>query len=81
MILTFEEKPNKKYEIQDEHVEEIFDYIKTQLADIFEQYKNNDRDSLIASSAIACIAESLKQKLSNDFGANRIIEILQAVEI
>jgi hypothetical protein len=81
MIITFGEKENKQYEVQDEHVETIFDDVKNEVNKILEKYMDNNRDLLITLSSLGSIYNSLNQRIINDFGADQIIETLQAKEI
>lgn len=81
MIITFEEKRNKQYEIQDEHVDEIFEEVKESMIQIYEKYNISDKDVLIASLASICLAEHLKKTLSNKYGSDKIIQITNAKEI
>jgi len=81
MIVTFDDKPNKKYEAQDDHVDEIFESIKTQMIAICDKYKNNDRDLIIAVSTMGIMSDIAKNTLRKQYDSDKIIEILQANEI
>jgi hypothetical protein len=81
MIVTFEEKENKQYEVQDEHVEAIFENVRNEIDNIVLQYENNSRNIIITILSLNSISKSLMQRLSNDFGADKLIETLKAKEI
>ena len=81
MIVTFEEKENKKYEIQNKHVDEIFENVKKGMLNIFEQYKKSDKDLAIATIAAGSLGKELNQWLSNEYGADEIIKITEAEEL
>jgi hypothetical protein len=81
MIVTFEEKDNKKYEIQNEHVDQIFENVKTMLDSVFEKYGYSDKDTMIATVSLVCIVEKIKNKITNEYGADKIIELTGAKEL
>jgi hypothetical protein len=80
MIVSFEEN-GKKYEVQNEHVDEIFEKVKTDIQKIFDQYQDSGKDVLIALIAAGSVTKSLMQFASNEYGVNDIIETVGGIEI
>jgi pyruvate/2-oxoacid:ferredoxin oxidoreductase alpha subunit len=80
MIVSFKEN-NKSYEIQDKHVDEIFNKVKSDMLKIYEQYSESDKDAMIALIASGCVTKSLMQFASNKYGVDDIIETVGGVEI
>jgi C-terminal processing protease CtpA/Prc len=81
MIVTFEEKNSEQYEVQNEHVENIFNSIKDEITTVLEKYKNSNKDLLIALMSIEGIVKELNQRMSNEYGADKIIEFVGAIKL
>lgn len=79
MIIKFEEK-DKTYEAQNDHMDEIFEVVKNKLFEIYESYTNN-KDVCIAVIASGCVANAAEQFLSDTYGADKLIKILDAKEV
>lgn len=80
MIVSFDEN-GKTYEVQNEHVDEIFENVKSEIQKIFDQYQENGKDVMIALMAAGCITKSLMQFASNKYGADDIVETVGGVEL
>lgn len=81
MIITFEELNNKRYEIQTERSDEIFNELKKDLKNMFEKYKDNEKEFFTAFLSIGCLVEKLNQAYSDEYGAKKIIDMVGAKEI
>jgi len=80
MKVTFSEN-NKRYEIQNDHVDEIFENVKRDMDSIFAKYTESSKDALIALISVSCITKALMQWTSNKYGVDDIVETIGAVEI
>ena len=80
MLVTFNEN-GKTYEVQNEHVSNIFDDVKAAMSAIYEKYRISDMDLIIAVTASECIASSVMQGISDRYGVDSIVEILNAKEV
>jgi len=80
MFIEFEEKDSKVYESHNDHVEEIFKAVKEKICEIYETYTNNE-DVCIAIIVSACVANEAQQFLSDKYGADKLIEMLDAKEV
>lgn len=79
MIITFNEKDGKKYEVQSDHVEKIFDDVKEKMVNILAGYEDNEENLLIAATSLGSVANVLLQMISDKIGADKVIEMLGAV--
>lgn len=80
MIVEFKEKPGKKYEVQDEHVEEIFNTMKKAIVDKFESIKHEHRDFVVSVMALSVLSSELNQLLVDTIGTEEIIKLSKAIE-
>lgn len=81
MVVTFKALEGRSFEVQNEHVDKIFEDVKAQMTKIFDQYEKCDKDVLIALMSACSIATDLNQWASNTYGVDRIIETVGAKEI
>lgn len=81
MLETLKSKRKEGYEVSEEHVDEIYNHIKTEMTKIFEKYKGSDKDLMIAIMASACIANNLNQGFSDKFEAYKIVKMVEAKDI
>ena len=80
MFIAFEEKDFKTYEVQNDLADEIFKTVKNKLYEIYESYTNN-KEVCIAVVASSCVANAAEQFISDTYGTDQLIEILDAKEV
>jgi hypothetical protein len=78
MVVTFEEKNNQKYEIDNKDTDKIFEDVKADVLEMLKKYKNDDIDLITTVLSLGCVANELKQSLSNRYGADKIINVTNA---
>jgi len=82
MIVTFKEKDNQKYEIDNMKLDEIFEDTKSEILTMFEKYKESNFEELIYFTfSLGAIFDSLQQSLSNKYGADKIIKTINAKQL
>lgn len=80
MIITFQEKDSQKYEVDNVDTDEIFEDIKADILNILKKHKS-DIDLITSVFALGCIFNELQQSLSNRYGADKVIDIINAKPI
>lgn len=78
MIITFKEKDNKQYEIDNVDTDKIFERMKADILFLLKKYKHDDIDLITSVFSLGCISDILKQSMSDRYGADRIIDITNA---
>lgn len=78
MIITFQEKDNQKYEIDNIDTDKIYEDIKADILNILKKHKRDDIDLITSVFSLGCIADLLQQSLSDRYGADKIIQITNA---
>lgn len=81
MVITFQEKDNTKYEIDNVDTDKIFEETKENILRDLEKHKTDDCDLITTVFSYGAIIEELKQSLSNKYGADKIIKIIGAKPI
>jgi hypothetical protein len=82
MIVTFKEKNNQKYEIDNAKLNKIFEDTKSDILNVFEKYKQSDFEELIYFTfSLGSLFDKLQQSLSDKYGADKMIEVTNAKPI
>ena len=81
MIITFQEKDNQKYEIDNADTDKIFEDMKDELFKMLEKYRHDDVDLITAILSLGCITDEMQQSLSDRYGADKIIQITNAKKL
>ena len=81
MIVTFQEKDNQKYEIDNVDTDKIFEDMKEDILNLLVKYKHDDIDLITSVLSLGCIADLLQQSLSDRYGDDKIIKITNAKHI
>ena len=78
MIITFKEKDNKKYEINNIDTDKIYEDIKEDILNVLAKYNKDDIDLITSIFSLGYIGDILKQSMSDRYGADKIIDITNA---
>ena len=81
MIITFNELNRKQYEIQNKDVDDIYEDAKTAIINVLAKYHKTNKDLFTVIFAFNSISSSMCQALSDEYGANKIIEAIGATEL